>query len=122
MQSDLEKKQEAETEIDNMIYSWTNTSSFNHRNAILAEKERREEFQKEQYRLLLEKNKATQLRRQNRANAREKLRISNLQDVIIGEIVSSADKTEWSPKIPVLDIRDYPSAQKVSQGYYSDPQ
>ena len=58
------------------------------------------------------------LRRQNRANLREKLRIKNLQDILIEEIFRKAEKAEWTPKIPIADVRDYDASINVINGYY----
>jgi hypothetical protein len=56
---------------------------------------------------LLQIEKETKERRQNRANLREQLRISILQEFIINSIVKPSPMNEWNPKIPILDVRQH---------------
>ena len=41
---------------------------------------------------------------------REQLRIQNLQELIVNNIVKVAPLHEWSPKIPISDLRTYKSS------------
>ena len=49
----------------------------------------------------------TKERRQTRANMREQLRIANLQEIVINNIIKSSPLIDWTPKVPILDVRSY---------------
>lgn len=85
----------------------------NHWYAIKAEMQRREEVNQARIARQLQIEKETKERRQNRANMREQIRISNLQELITNTIIKMAPNGEWNPRIPVYDMRDYRS--------FSDP-
>lgn len=73
---------------------------------------RREQVNQEKIRERLQIEKETRERRQNRANLREQIRISNLQEVIVNSVIKPSPMGDWNPKVPILDVR---SARKVSE-------
>jgi hypothetical protein len=50
--------------------------------------------------------KETRERRQNRANMKEQIRLENLEDIIVNQVIKPAPTGEWNPKISVQDLRD----------------
>lgn len=78
-----------------------------HKEAIEAEMARRKE--EEEARLKAERDEAaaTALRRKNRMNLREKLRLHNIEKVINETVLGPINEQDWKPFVPVSDIRVY---------------
>lgn len=61
----------------------------------------------EKIRLQDQIKRETKERRQTRANMREQLRIANLQEIVINNIIKTSPLIEWTPKFHILDVRSY---------------
>lgn len=78
-----------------------------HKQAIFNEIRRREEAQKAEIKRQIEVERATKLRKQNRANLRERIRIKTLEDTLVNNVIIPAPLQDWSLKMPIMDVRDY---------------
>ena len=90
-----------------MVDVVTTTAQLGHKTAIKNEMNRREKNKLEAIQRAEQIKRETEERKTRRANLREKLRIYNIEQVLLKEILSPAPLYEWKPAIPILDVRQY---------------
>lgn len=81
--------------------------ALNHKRAIQAEMQRREDLKNEKRRLEEEAAKAKDRRRERRMCLKEQKRIQELVEVLTTIVVPQSEQKEYTPAMPVYDIRDY---------------
>lgn len=77
-----------------------------HKASIVKEHSKRQERQKAVLQKKLEQEEEKRVRKEKRAALREKAKLDNLQDLILSEVIQSAELAEYQPKWKIYDIRD----------------
>lgn len=112
-QAEAELREEAEQvdELDQMLLSGIKAKAVDHKQAIFVEMLRRKEAKNEKERIEKEAAAAKKNRKEKRQAMREVARIQGLQETILANIVAHADQVEFTPALPIYDIREYSTEQ-----------
>ena len=80
-----------------------------HKNAILAELQRRKDVENAKIKADQDAKKAKERRQERRKCLKEQKRILEIQENLISSVISVAEQREFNLNIPVYDIREYNS-------------
>lgn len=81
--------------------------ALNHKKAIQAEMQRREDLKNEKRMQEEEAARAKERRRERRMCLKEQKRIQGLSEVLMLSVVPSAEQKEYAPSMPIYDVRSY---------------
>ena len=102
----MKQHQSARVHIDSIVQAQMNTMLKAHKQAVFKEHNKRLEKKKAIEQKKLEQEQEKRIRKEKRAALREKAKLDNLQDLILQEVIQTAELAEYNPKWKIYDIRD----------------
>jgi hypothetical protein len=106
IQCDMQAHHDNQDQIDEFLSESMRDVAISHKQSIVKELNKRQEKKKEEMRKKREEEEQRRKRKERRAALREKDRIAKLKDIIMKDIVATAEQHEYSPKMKVYDVRD----------------
>jgi len=104
--SDMQSHQSTQTQLDQMLHNTMIGYAKNHKAAIITELNKRQERMKAEMQKKLEEEDERRIRKEKRAALRERKRLTDLKELIMKEVIQSADLQEYTPKMRIYDVRD----------------
>ena len=102
----MQTHQDTQVQIDHMILNTMVTHAKSHKAAIITELNKRQERMKAEMQKKLEEEDERRIRKEKRAALRERKRLTDLQELIMREVIQQGDLQEYTPKMRVYDVRD----------------